>query len=82
MSFFRYALEIKRKRHQKEEPMRKDDITRLVAIQGFSVSKIEFGREAMQVERREKEEKFYHKKKHRAKVMRKVPKGDVLDPKG
>ena len=54
--------------------MQKDDITRLVAIQGFSVSKIEFGREATQVETREKEVKFYHKKRHRAKVKRKVPK--------
>jgi len=54
--------------------MQKDDITRLVAIQGFSVRQIEFGREAVQVETREKEEKFYHKKRHRAKVMRKVPK--------
>ena len=29
--------------------MRKDDITRLVAIQGFSVQRVEFGREAIQV---------------------------------
>lgn len=54
--------------------MRKDDITRLVAIQGFSVSGIEFGRESIQVETREKKIKFYRKKGRRAKVMRKVPK--------
>lgn len=54
--------------------MREDDIARLVAIQGFSVVRTEFGREAIQVETGEKEEKFYHKKRHRATVMRKVPK--------
>jgi len=54
--------------------MRKNDITRLVTIQGFSVRRIEFDGEAIQVETREKEEKFYHKKRHRAKVVRKVPK--------
>lgn len=54
--------------------MRKNDITQLVAIQGFSVRKTEFDREEIKVEIGEKEEKFYHKKKHRAKVMRKVPK--------
>jgi len=32
--------------------MRKDDITRLVAIQGFSVRRIEFGREEERVETR------------------------------
>lgn len=54
--------------------MWEDDITRLVAIQGFSVSRIEFSKEAVQVETREKEIKFYRKKGHRAKVKRKVPK--------
>jgi len=32
--------------------MRKDDITRLVAIQGFSVRRIEFDQEAIQLETR------------------------------
>ena len=54
--------------------MHKDDITRLVAIQGFSVQRIEFDQEAIQLETRKKEEKLYHKKGHRTKVMRRVPK--------
>ena len=54
--------------------MSKDDITRLVAIQGSSVQRIQLDQEAIQLETRKKEEKFYHKKGHRAKVMRKVPK--------
>lgn len=40
--------------------MRKDDITWLVAIQGFSVWRSEFDKETIQLETRKKKEKFYH----------------------
>ena len=56
--------------------MRKHDITRLVAIQGFSVDRIEFSKESVEVETREKQIKFYRRRGRRSKVRRKVPKKD------